>query len=198
MSQETRQRAGRRGLFPVETHCWVYSGGRAMYVLIVPIHIKPEHREAFLESMLDDAIGSVRDEPGCLRFDVIQDSSDPNCIYLYEVYRDEAAFQSHTEAPHFVRWRETVQRLVRRAARRDVRHQYLPPGRRLGAPVPACRIVSRRRPSPAAACAGCGAPRPRRAAVEHRTGQDRSRVAPFRRPLLRLLAVPWPHPSRRC
>ncbi len=79
-----------------------------MYVLIVPIHIQPEHREAFLESMLDDAIGSVRDEPGCLRFDVIQDSSDPNCIYLYEVYQDEAAFQAHTEAPHFVRWRETV------------------------------------------------------------------------------------------
>ncbi len=79
-----------------------------MYVLIVPIHIQPEHREAFLESMLDDAIGSVRDEPGCLRFDVIQDSSDPNCIYLYEVYRDEAAFQAHVEAPHFVRWRETV------------------------------------------------------------------------------------------
>ena len=67
-----------------------------MYVLIVPIHIQPEHREAFLDSMLDDAIGSVRDEPGCLRFDVIQDGSDPNCIYLYE-------------APHFVRWRETVQ-----------------------------------------------------------------------------------------
>ena len=48
-----------------------------MYVLIVPIHIQPEHRQAFLDSMLDDAIGSVRDEPGCLRFDVIQDGSEP-------------------------------------------------------------------------------------------------------------------------
>lgn len=80
-----------------------------MYVLIVPIHIQPERREAFLEAMLDDARGSIRDEPGCLRFDVIQDSSNPNCIYLYEVYRDEAAFQTHLEAPHFIRWRDTVQ-----------------------------------------------------------------------------------------
>ena len=79
-----------------------------MYVLLVTIQIQPEHREAFLESMLDDARGSVNDEPGCLRFDVIQDETDPNKIYLYEVYKDEAAFQEHLKAPHFIRWRDTV------------------------------------------------------------------------------------------
>lgn len=79
-----------------------------MYVLLVTIHIQPEHREAFLASMLDDARGSVRDEPGCLRFDVLQDSEDPNTIYLYEAYRDEAAFREHLQAPHFIRWRDTV------------------------------------------------------------------------------------------
>ena len=110
-----------------------------MYVLIVPIHIQPEHREAFLESMLDDAIGSVRDEPGCLRFDVIQDSSDPNCIYLYEVYRDEAAFQAHTEAPTLRPLARNGAGLVCRAAGRDVRYQYLPTGRRLGTTSPTGR-----------------------------------------------------------
>ncbi len=79
-----------------------------MHVLLVTIQIKPEHRQAFIESMLDDARGSVLDEPGCLRFDVLQDSQDPNKIYLYEAYRDEAAFQAHLQAPHFIRWRDTV------------------------------------------------------------------------------------------
>lgn len=80
-----------------------------MYTLVVTIRIKPEYRERYLESMLDDARGSVRDEPGCLRFDVLIDNEDPNTIYLYEVYKDEAAFQAHLKAPHFIAWRDTVQ-----------------------------------------------------------------------------------------
>lgn len=80
-----------------------------MYVLVVKIQIKPEFREQFMRSMVEvDARGSVENEPGCLRFDVIQDESDPNRIYLYEVYRDEAAFQAHLKATHFVEWRDTV------------------------------------------------------------------------------------------
>jgi autoinducer 2-degrading protein len=39
--------------------------------------------------------GAVVDEPGCLRFDVIQDANDANRIWFYEVYKDEAAFQAH-------------------------------------------------------------------------------------------------------
>ena len=80
-----------------------------MIALIVTIQIQPEHREAFMESMLDDARGSNNDEPGCLRFDVLQDSEDPNKIHLYEVYKDQAAVDAHRQAPHYTKWRETVQ-----------------------------------------------------------------------------------------
>src|SRR5215475_6616909 len=51
--------------------------------------IKAGYHEAFMEALLGDARGAVYDEPGCLRFDVLQDAGDPNTIYLYEVYRDE-------------------------------------------------------------------------------------------------------------
>ena len=80
-----------------------------MIALLVTIQIQPEHREAFMESMLDDARGSNNDEPGCLRFDVLQDSEDPNKIHLYEVYKDQAAVDAHRQAPHYTKWRETVQ-----------------------------------------------------------------------------------------
>ena len=79
-----------------------------MQALMVTIQINPEHKEAFMESMLEDARGSVNDEPGCLRFDVIEDQADPNRIFLYEVYRDDAAIEAHRAAPHFLKWRETV------------------------------------------------------------------------------------------
>ena len=80
-----------------------------MLAVLVTIHIQPERRDAFVAAMLDDARGSVNDEPGCFRFDVLQDAKDPNTLYLYEVYRDQEAFQAHTRAPHFIRWRDTVQ-----------------------------------------------------------------------------------------
>ena len=79
-----------------------------MYVIIAPIQIKDGHKDEFIEALLEDARGSVNDEPGCLRFDVIQDAADANRVWLYEVYVDEAAFQAHTQAPHFVKWRDTV------------------------------------------------------------------------------------------
>ena len=79
-----------------------------MYVVIAPIQIKEGFKDRFIEEMILDARGSVNDEPGCLRFDVIQDTNDPNRIWLYEVYRDEAAFQAHTQAPHFAKWRDAT------------------------------------------------------------------------------------------
>ena len=92
-----------------------------MIALIVTIQIKPDHREAFMESMMDDARGSNNDEPGCLRFDVLQDNEDPNKIHLYEVYKDQAAVDAHRAAPHYTKWRETVKdwfdgEIVRRLA----------------------------------------------------------------------------------
>ena len=79
-----------------------------MYVLFVRLQLKPEFRERFMKSALEDARGSNHDEPGCLRFDVLVDEKDPNVIYFYEVYKDQAAFQEHGKAPHFIQWRDTV------------------------------------------------------------------------------------------
>ena len=79
-----------------------------MLALLVTIKIKSGYRDAFMAAMLSDARGSTYDEPGCLRFDVLQDANDPHTLYLYEVYRDEPALAAHRQAPHFRQWRETV------------------------------------------------------------------------------------------
>ncbi len=79
-----------------------------MIALVVVIEIKPGHRREFMESMLDDAQHSVTDEPGCLRFDVLEDREDSNRIFLYEVYENDAALEAHGRTPHFLRWKETV------------------------------------------------------------------------------------------
>ena len=79
-----------------------------MYVIVAPIQIKEGHKEEFIKAILEDAQGSVNNEPGCLRFDVIQDGGDANRIWLYELYTDAAAFDAHLQAPHLKRWLDTV------------------------------------------------------------------------------------------
>ena len=79
-----------------------------MYIIVAPIQIKPGYKDRYILEMIGDARGSVENEPGCLRFDAIQDANDENRIWLYEVYVDEDAFNAHTQAPHFIKWRDAV------------------------------------------------------------------------------------------
>lgn len=74
-----------------------------MVVLHVAVQVKPEHLEAFLAGARDNAEHAVSDEPGCLRFDIVQDREDPCRFFFYEVYRDDAALAAHRETPHFKR-----------------------------------------------------------------------------------------------
>ena len=83
-----------------------------MYAIFVSVKIKPDKVDKFLEVIEDDSICSVRDEPGCVRFDVLQDTTDPLQYYFYEVYVDEAGFQAHTQTPHLARWRAAAAECV--------------------------------------------------------------------------------------
>ena len=79
-----------------------------MHILFVTLKIKPERRDEFIKEMLLNAKGANENEPGCLRFDVVQDLQDPNTLHLYEVYKDEAAFKDHQNAPHYKRFSEVA------------------------------------------------------------------------------------------
>ena len=79
-----------------------------MHVIIAPLQIKEGYRNQFIDEIIEDARGSVNNESGCLRFDVIADPHDANRIWLYEVYKDVQAFQDHMKTPHFIKWRDAV------------------------------------------------------------------------------------------
>lgn len=83
-----------------------------MFCLVVDLHVRPERRDAFLTAIAANAAASVREEPGCLRFDVCQDVSQPDHFVLYEVYRDQAAYQEHRTTPHFATWRAAADATV--------------------------------------------------------------------------------------
>ena len=95
-----------------------------MISIFVTIRIKEGYAAEFAEASFGDAQGSVRDEPGCFRFDILANADDPNLFHLYEVYADAAALDAHREAPHYKKWRATVERMfdgdIKRVAMRTV------------------------------------------------------------------------------
>jgi autoinducer 2-degrading protein len=75
-----------------------------MLAIWVKVRIKPEKRQRFLDAIEVDALGSEKDEPGCFRFNVLQDEQDENVYYFYEVYTGEEALEAHRATPHYAVW----------------------------------------------------------------------------------------------
>ncbi len=86
-----------------------------MFTLIVRLRARTGAREELLTALRENAAASIL-EPGCLRFDVVADAGDPDRVSLYELYRDEAAFDAHKATPHFARWREVAAACVEEQA----------------------------------------------------------------------------------
>jgi len=76
-----------------------------MLIVHVHAHVKPEFVEAFRLATAENARNSVQ-EPGILRFDVIQQADDPTRFVLIEVYRTVEATAAHKETAHYAKWRD--------------------------------------------------------------------------------------------
>jgi (4S)-4-hydroxy-5-phosphonooxypentane-2,3-dione isomerase len=96
-----------------------------MLAQIVSIWVKPEHIQAFQEATKLNHLGT-REEPGNLRFDVMQNAKDPTCFSLVEIFVDSDAIEAHRKTSHYLKWRETVEPMMAQP-RVGVLHQILYP-----------------------------------------------------------------------
>jgi autoinducer 2-degrading protein len=96
-------------------------------MLIVHVHVKvkPDQVEAFLAATLANAQAS-RNEPGLARFDVLQQSDDPTCFVLSEVYRTPEAPEAHKRTSHYATWRDRVAGMMAEP-RRGVKYANIDP-----------------------------------------------------------------------
>jgi (4S)-4-hydroxy-5-phosphonooxypentane-2,3-dione isomerase len=78
-----------------------------MLIVLVHVHVKPGTEAAFRAASLENAHNSVQ-EPGIVRFDVIQQADDPARFVLVEVYRTPEAAVAHKETVHYAAWRDVV------------------------------------------------------------------------------------------
>jgi len=78
-----------------------------MYVTIVYVSVKPEHIDAFREACRLNHENSIN-EPGNMRFDILQSPDEPGSFVLYEAYKTQQDAAAHKETAHYLAWRETV------------------------------------------------------------------------------------------
>ncbi len=96
-----------------------------MIVTCVSVHVKSEHVDAFIQASMENARNSVQ-EPGNLRFDVLQCAEDSTRFMLYEAYESEDAAAAHKQTPHYLQWREDVAPWMAQP-REGVKHNILFP-----------------------------------------------------------------------
>lgn len=81
-------------------------------MLLVKVQVKPELIDEFKPAILKNAQLSVQRDPGCVRFDVLQQEDDPTRFYFYEVYEREQSWIDHRSSAHFLAFKEVGDRAI--------------------------------------------------------------------------------------
>lgn len=82
-----------------------------MLAVHVRCQVLPGKVEEFRAATLANARASVQ-EPGILRFDVLQEDGAPERFLLVEVYRGSEDPARHKETAHYATWRDAVAELM--------------------------------------------------------------------------------------
>lgn len=75
-----------------------------MIVIAGSVRLDPA-RMARAQGAMARMIEASRGEPGCLAYSYALDVLEPGLVRVFEVWRDEAAFEAHLGAPHLAEWR---------------------------------------------------------------------------------------------
>jgi autoinducer 2-degrading protein len=88
-----------------------------LYINAVDLDINPADIDAYLAALKENGAKSVT-EPGCREFNIHVQASNPNHVFIYEVYDNAAALEAHRTTDHFKKYAATTAKMV---AKRDVR-----------------------------------------------------------------------------
>ena len=87
------------------------------YVVAVDLDINPPDMPKFLELLKENGAAAAK-EPGCREFNIAVLAKDPNHVFIYEVYENEAALDSHRATDHFKKYAAATAKMV---VKREVR-----------------------------------------------------------------------------
>ncbi len=85
--------------------------GTKMY-RIANIKVDGNQLEAYKLALQEQMNAAINLEPGVLAYTAVSDKKDPTRITIFEVYASQAAYQAHTLAPHFKKYKDSVKDMV--------------------------------------------------------------------------------------
>jgi quinol monooxygenase YgiN len=89
-----------------------------LYVNAVDIDVVPGEIDRYLAALKENGAAAVKQEPGCHTFDITVSQTDPNHVFIFEVYDSAAALEAHRTTDHFKKYAATTKDMV---AKREAR-----------------------------------------------------------------------------
>jgi quinol monooxygenase YgiN len=81
-------------------------------IRIAELEIDPAQMAAYSAAVKEEMEESIRVEPGVLALYAVSIKGKPNHLRFFEMYTDEAAYDSHRESPHFRKYVETTKDMI--------------------------------------------------------------------------------------
>ena len=86
---------------------------KTMIVRIAEIEVYPEYLNEYLDAARNVGAESVKLEPGVICIFPMQITESPNEIRIIEIYQSDAAYQSHLQTPHFLKYKQGTLHMVK-------------------------------------------------------------------------------------
>jgi quinol monooxygenase YgiN len=100
-------------------------GSGPAIVNVVTFAVPPARMASFLKISEVNSRASLKEEPGCIGFEVLLPKGEPDKVMLIETYRDEAAYKAHRVTSHFLEFvKDATEIGVKRSA--HVASRYYP------------------------------------------------------------------------
>ena len=82
-------------------------------VRLAKINVDPARLDQYNAALQDQMKTAIRVEPGVLTYYAVADKADPSSITILEIYADSAAYKAHIQTPHFLKYKNGTQKMVR-------------------------------------------------------------------------------------
>jgi quinol monooxygenase YgiN len=83
------------------------------YMQIAEIEVHPARLDEYKAAVAEQTEAAVRLEPGVLLLYSLTNKEEPTRITVFEIYRDQSSYQAHLQAPHFLKYKATVEPMVK-------------------------------------------------------------------------------------
>ena len=85
----------------------------AQHIQIAEIAVDPAQLDGYKSAVAEQIEAAIRLEPGVLALYSVSNKDDPTQITVFEIYRDREAYLAHLQAPHFLKYKATVEKMVK-------------------------------------------------------------------------------------